>query len=100
MSSSEVAGIAGETGGAVTDDENRRLSLELIRAVVRRGLMELGQLREETRGFVAWELSPDAALERVASDWPAAGPDPRRDDICWLNNTAEGDVIGRGCLAP
>lgn len=99
VSSHEVAGVAAETGGAITDPDNRALSLRLITEVVRRGLMELGDLDPVKRGFRKWNLSIEEALARVEREWPTGGPDPRSSEVCWLNNTAEGERRGKGLLA-
>lgn len=91
VSSAEVAGIAAEDGGAHADEANRELSLRMIAEVVRRGLMELGELDPARRDFRAWQSSPDESLSRVARAWPRSGPKPGSGDVCWLRNTSAGN---------
>ncbi|MCG3135881.1 MAG: hypothetical protein HMLKMBBP_03657 [Planctomycetes bacterium] len=91
VSSSEVAGIAAENGRATSTEQNRSLSLQMITEVVRRRLMEIGQLDAAQRGFRRWDMSPEDSLAAVARAWPAEGPRPGTSDVCWLRNTAEGD---------
>jgi hypothetical protein len=100
VSSNDVAGVAWETGGAVTGAENRLLCLRLITEVVRCGLMEVGDLDPVTRGFRRWAVSPEEALARIERTWPAGLPDPRSSEICWLNNTPEGERREKRRLTP
>jgi hypothetical protein len=99
-SSSEVAGVAAETGGAVTGIENRTFSLRLIAEVVRRGLMEVGELDPVRRGFRKWDMLPEEALSRIERAWRPKVPDPRSEEVCWLNNTAKGERHGKRLLRP
>jgi hypothetical protein len=84
-----VASVAKIIGGAVTDDEIRDLSIEIIRNVIQEGLMEVGDVT--TDGFHRWALSSDEALKRIEHDWGALGRWPYTGDICWLSNTEQGD---------
>lgn len=89
----EVASVAKTVGGAVTDAELQALSIEIIRNVLREGLMEAGDVT--TDGFHRWGLSPNEALQRIEHDWGALGRWPYIGDICWLSNTEEGDGRAR-----
>jgi hypothetical protein len=54
VQTAEVAYVAQFTGGAVTREEIRQLSLELINTVVHRGFMKIGDVDQE--GFHQWNV--------------------------------------------
>ncbi|NUQ78197.1 MAG: hypothetical protein HUU21_32095 [Polyangiaceae bacterium] len=94
---SEIASAARTVGGAVTQGEVQRLSLDIIRAVIKEGLMTVGDVT--TQGFQAWALSAEESLERIEREWIALGRNPSLGDICWLSNTEEGDKRARTLIA-
>jgi hypothetical protein len=85
----ELVFVAISVGGAVTDAEIRDLSIEILRKVIKEGLMEVGDLT--TQGFHAWDLPADEALDRIEREWNALGRPPDIAEICWLSNTEAGD---------
>jgi hypothetical protein len=93
IQASEIASVTRTVGGAATHDEVRQLSLEIIRKVIKDGLMAVGDVTE--KGFHVWELSADDALERIEREWTALGRNPSLGEICWLSNTEEGDRLAR-----
>ena len=103
VQAAEVASIAIEVGEATGQDAIRELSLELIRQVVRQGLMELGDVdvwgaRESNWGFRKWDLPLEEGLERVEREWKALRKNPGLWQICWLRNTERGKEIGERLL--
>lgn len=93
IQASEVDSVARTVGGATTELEAQKLSLEIIRHVIKDGLMEAGDVTGH--GFHAWNLSADDAIERIEREWAALGRFPTLGEICWLSNTAEGDTRAR-----
>lgn len=93
IQASEVDSVARTVGGAATEAEVQQLSLEIIRKVIKDGLMEVGDVTAQ--GFHAWDLSADDALERIEREWKALGRNPNLGEICWLSNTEEGDKRAR-----
>lgn len=92
----EVASVALTEGKAKSPDAMRELALELIRNVVRQGLMELGDV---TRGgFGKWDLPIEEGLARVEREWLALGRNPTLAEICWLQNTSRGNELGEELL--
>ena len=85
---------------SVSSVEVRTKTLSVIDDLLRRGLMEAGQL---TPRFTAWNGTPDAILNGIAQEWT--------DDeglwlgsICWLANTptckeVAGRLVDRGSSA-
>jgi len=90
----EVAFIAREMGRARSAEEIRGLSLEIIRAVVIQGLMEIGDLPKEGRRLSLWPMTPQECIERVEREWKALGRNPTLWEICWLQNTDKGHTLG------
>jgi hypothetical protein len=90
----EVTSVAKFTGQAQSVDEIRELSLKLIREVVQRGLMEIGDLPDQGRRLRLWPMSPQECLDRVEREWNALGRNPSLGEICWLQNTDKGNALG------
>jgi hypothetical protein len=86
----DVAWIAKSMSGASTDDEVADLALATISEVVSQGLMQLGDVTDG--GFFEWDLSPALAIERAARHWRSLGRLPDVGEVCWLANTAAGDL--------
>jgi len=86
----EVAWVARSKGGARSSDAIRELSVELIRELLDRGLMTIGDVTES--GFHAWELSTAEALDHVDAEWRMLSREPSLGDICWLQLTEKGEA--------
>lgn len=93
VDAAEVAYIAKAYGGASTDEEIRQLSIEIIREVIEKGLMRTGDITQG--GFKEWDLSDEEIVERINSEWTALGRRPNLGEICWLENTEEGNRRAR-----
>jgi len=74
IQAADVASVAMEVGGAESAEAIRWLSLQIIRRVVERGLMELGDL--DVVGFRKWDLPTRDGLNRVEREWNALGRNP------------------------
>jgi hypothetical protein len=90
IDAAEVASVARTVGGARTEHEVRELSLQLLRELLGRGLMEVGAVTES--GFEPWRVAVDRALERIESEWRSLPKGPDLGDICWLNLTEKGQT--------
>ncbi len=89
VQAAEVVSIAMEDGGAGTDRERRELSLRLIREVLERGWMRIGDLTKD--GFREWSLPISEAMERVQREWDSLEEGmPNLGDVCWLEISDEG----------
>ena len=96
VQAAEVVSIAMEDGGAGTDREKRELSLRLIREVLGRGWMRIGDVDVNVpgaEGFTEWDLSIDDALDKVRREWNALGRLPELWELFWLANTEDGDRL-------
>ncbi|MGH7425387.1 MAG: hypothetical protein ACREJP_04405 [Candidatus Methylomirabilales bacterium] len=94
----DVAWIAKSAGGAATDEEILDLAVGMITAVVTQGLMHVGDVTDG--GFFEWDLSPEEAIEMVEREWRALGRPPDLGDVCWLANTAAGDIRAKAISEP
>ena len=90
----EVTSVAKFTGGAHSEDAIRDLSLRLIRELVQRGLMEIGDPPDRGRRLALWPMTPQECLDRVEREWSALGRNPSLGDLCWLQNTDKGAALG------
>jgi hypothetical protein len=103
IQAAEVASVAIEVGGATTQEGVLEMSLEMIRHVVQRGLMEIGDALgvgshptcvHAFVQFQPWNLPFEEAIARVEREWHALGRNPTLGEICWLQNTSKGREIG------
>ena len=90
INASEVHSVALELGGASTHEEARNLSLDVVARLLRKGLMEAGDVTEAARGFVAWGIPVESALVRIKEGWSKLPANPGLGDICWLKLTDVG----------
>ena len=94
IQASEVQSIAMEFGGADTVEKRRDLSLEIIRTLLREGLVEIGMVYAH-EGFVPWLSGVDESMQRIIREWSALPKGPNIGDICWLNLTQKGEAAAR-----
>ena len=87
-----VTGAAGRYEIAMSPDERVSVGLEAVKRAFEQRLMVAGDVLEHEPGFVRWELSRSAAVERIGREWRAAGGRLEMGDVCWLANTPEGDT--------
>lgn len=85
----DVAWLAKSVGGA-SDEDVPDMAIALIKEVLTRGLMQIGDVTDG--GFFEWDMSPEEAADRVSREWRARGRSPDLGEVCWLANTAAGDV--------
>jgi hypothetical protein len=90
IQAAEVAGIVKSVGSVATEREIRDLALDLIRDVIERGLMKIGEVSEK-EGFVEWKVPIPEAVERVRGAWDALDGMPDLGEVCWLANSDRGD---------
>lgn len=93
----DVAFLVKEMLGVEDQDARREPALEVIRMAVEGGWMRLGDVGET--GFTPWDLAADAALERVHSSWETLGRPVNLYEVCWLENTEQGNARAWSVLA-
>lgn len=85
-----VTWIAKSVGGASTTEEQRVYSLRLVDEVLRRGLMEIGDLSGPSGTFRKWHVTIDEAMDSVGRQWRMLGRVPVTGDLFWLRSTPDG----------
>lgn len=85
--------------GATDPTTLREVTLGLIAAVLRDGLMVAGDLIGNEH--VPWQGEPKEWIQRIRQEWLDEWGDdvPTPGSIVWLNNTPEGDQVARQALA-
>ena len=99
VDNTDVAWVAKSIRGAATAEDERTVSLQLVAEVVRRGLMELGDLGGDGGTFRKWDMSSDVALRLADRKWRSLGRVPEIGEVFWLRNTPEGDRRGERLLS-
>ena len=84
----DVAWVAKSMGNAQSSDAIRELSVILIRELLERGLMTIGDVTES--GFRAWNVTWQEAVDRVQKEWQMLPREPSLGDVCWLELTEKG----------
>jgi hypothetical protein len=87
---------------AETVPGQQELALRAIRSLLEDGLMEIGDSTGEVGTFVAWDLSVDAAMERVHDRYIGHYDDPpMRVSNFWLGLTDSGRHLAEAmCREP
>ena len=98
VDAAEVAWIAKSMGPPESSEAIRDLSVRLIGKVLGDGLMRIGEVTVTDRGFAAWEVSIDEAVERVDREWRALDREPDLGDVFWLENTLRGEQLAAEVL--
>lgn len=78
-------------------NETRRLTLEVVRQLLRDGLVKIGDVGPE--GFQEWPGDIDAQLMKASKKWDMIPGLPDLGDVFWLENTSAGDVAARNSAA-
>lgn len=90
----EVAWLLRQEDPSWTSEEIKKRCLEVLGPLLRVGYIKPGRLREDG-GFVEWQLNPVESLSRIDREWQCLAPDPDFSQICWFNNTDDGDDAAR-----
>ncbi|HOM99907.1 MAG TPA: hypothetical protein PLM33_06600 [Acidobacteriota bacterium] len=94
VDAAEVVWVAVSVGKAKDEKGIRELFLRMIREVLERGWMKIGDVDVVgPGGFAEWGLSVDEALEKLEREWDALGRLPVLWELCWLDITEEGADI-------
>jgi hypothetical protein len=70
--------------GSTNPSEIRRLTLDLAGHLLSKRGMQVGRPASDGRNFVAWDLTPDQALERITDEWSALGREPNIGEVAWF----------------
>jgi hypothetical protein len=79
--------------GVSDADEVRRVTLELVGALLRERGMIAGRPSLDWRGFIPWQLAPEAAVRRIEEEWLALGRDPNLWEIVWFDTLQGGRTM-------
>jgi hypothetical protein len=50
--------------------------------------MQAGHPTPDGRHFVAWDLSPDQAVDQIEREWLALGREPGIGEVAWFTSAA------------
>jgi hypothetical protein len=89
----DVAWIVKSANVTSSDDEIRKLSVNLVREALGRELVTIGDVTEE--GFRPWDVDIDNAIQKVDRSWAELGRSPDLGEVFWLRNTERGDDRAR-----
>lgn len=92
----EVLGIAERSAQGLDHDQIMSVALQLLDGLLTEELIRVGDVTEA--GFVAWSVSTDAILVRIRTNWLTSGSEIRWGDVCWVEATPEGRVVGHEVL--
>lgn len=79
-----------ELGAGSSEQEARRLSLDIARSLLERDLVYVGDLNDKTGLVDRWPLETSEALERIAREWPPEQPLIKLGEIACFKATPKG----------
>jgi len=94
------AEVCGNIARSVVEDsdDRRAIAIGLIQAAIIRRWVVAGEPTADGT-FERWDGSPAEVAARVAVEWMAREVvDVRPGEVVWLENTPEGDSVGRAAL--
>lgn len=80
-----------EAFGVSSGPELMLYTVAVIHSLLENGLVRAG-VPTPSGGFEAWEEDPDAAAERILSEWSALGRAPHLWEIVWFEATDKGEA--------
>jgi hypothetical protein len=75
-------------GPGLTEDEMLQATLEIVREILERGWMEIGDTSPE---FVPRGWTTHQTIAWIEHEWHRLGSGAARDYMCWFANTDTGD---------
>jgi hypothetical protein len=85
--------ITCQLGPGLTDDEILHATLEIVREVLDRGWMEIGDTSPK---FVPRGWTTHQALTWIEQEWHRLGSEAELAYMCWFANTPAGNEVARG----
>ena len=77
-------------GAGSSEQEARRLSLDITRYLLERDLVYVGDLNDKTGLVDPWRVDTAEALERIAREWPPERPLIKLGEIACFKTTPKG----------
>jgi hypothetical protein len=75
--------------GSVNPLETRAMTLRLVRTLLAERGMLVGHPAPDGRHFVAWDLPPDQAVQRIEKEWSALTREPNIGEVAWFTSPEE-----------
>jgi hypothetical protein len=88
----QVASLATWRFQGGLDARTRQFTVATMYELFESGLMNAGDI-ETGLGFVPWELAASDAAARIEAEWDLLAKCEEPGDVCWLANTASGDLV-------
>lgn len=70
--------------GFTNPSEIRMRTLDLVRCLLAKPGMQVGHPAPDGREFVAWDVSSEQALKRIAEEWSALVREPNIGEVAWF----------------
>lgn len=86
-----------EAFGVSSDSELMLYTAAVVHSLLEEGLVRVG-VPTAGGGFEPWEEDPDAAVERILSEWRALGRRPHLWEIVWFEATDKGEAYAAEVL--
>ena len=93
-----VSKVGARNGISLNDTERIAVALRVIQEALENGLMRAGELDGDPPTFVAWKLSEEAAIDRMARKWRSAADTVALMELGWLANTPAGNELAEAAL--
>lgn len=92
----QVLDIADRSARGRDGDHAMAVVLQLLDRLLTDELIRIGDVTET--GFAPWPMSTDSILVRIRATWLALDCRVRPGDVCWIEATSRGRLIGQEVL--
>ncbi len=72
--------------GSTNPVETRALTMRLVSSLLHERGIQVGQPAPDGRHFIAWNLPPDLAVNRIEQEWSALGREPDIGEVAWFTS--------------
>jgi hypothetical protein len=87
-----------EAFGVSAEPELMLYTTAVVHSLLEDGLVRAG-VPTSGGGFEPWGEEPDAAVERILSEWRALGRRPHLWEIVWFDSTDKGEAYAKEALS-
>lgn len=77
--------------GQTAYEERREAVLQLVRDLLDKDLIVIGDLDERNGHVRPWGLSVEASLQRISQAWDAVADERTSEELAWFESTPTGD---------
>lgn len=71
----------------------KRFTINVLTLLLEAHEISAGNPSQDGKNFQAWSLSPEAAMNRIVTEWEQLGRDPDLGEIVWFSRTTANERV-------